>query len=178
VPLSTPVKAVTVGRLVPWKRVDRILEAVAKIPDLGLLIIGDGPERSSLEQQAASLGISARVYFAGQRNREETLGLMSACDIFVLNSTYEGLPHVVLEAMALGLPVVATAVGGTPEVVKDGENGLLIPPGDGNAIVKALRRLCDDQFLHRHLSRGTYNSVTDFRFQAILEATERVLNEH
>jgi len=178
VPLSTPVKAVTVGRLVPWKRVDRILEAIAKIPDLGLVVIGDGPERSSLGQQAASLGISDRVHFAGQRSREETLGLMASCNFFVLNSTYEGLPHVVLEAMALGLPVVATAVGGTPEVVKNGENGLLIPPGDGDAIIEALCRLCNDQFLHRRLSKGAYNSVTDFHLQVILEATERVLNEH
>jgi len=178
VPLSTPVKAVTVGRLVPWKRVDGILEAVEKIPDLGLVVVGDGPERPRLEQQAVSLGIADRVYFAGQRSRTETLGLMAACDLFVLNSTYEGLPHVVLEAMALGLPVVATAVGGTPEVVRDGENGLLIPPGDGDAIVEALYRLCDDQFLHRRLSKGACNSVADFRFQVILEATERVLNEH
>ena len=70
--------------------------------------------------------LSDRVYFAGQRNKEETFALMAACDLFVLNSSYEGFPHVVLEAMCAGLPVVATEVGGTPELVRDGENGLLI----------------------------------------------------
>ena len=178
VPLSTPVKAVTVVRLVPWKGVDGILKAVAKIPDLGLVVVGNGPERPFLERQAASLGISDRVYFAGQWSHEETLGLMAACDFFVLNSTYEGFPHVVLEAMALELPVVATAVGGTPEVVKDGENGLLISLGNGDAIVEAFCRLCNDSSLRCRLAKGAYNSIADFRFQVILEMTEGVLNEY
>lgn len=131
VPLETPVKAVTVGRLIPLKRVDGLLEALKKVPDLGLVVVGDGPERPRLERLARDLGVSDRVYFAGQRSRKETLALMAACDLFVLNSTHEGLPHVVLEAMSLGLPAVATAVGGTPEVVRDGETGVLASPNDG-----------------------------------------------
>ncbi len=151
VPLTTPVKAVTVGRLVPWKRVDKVIEALRKIPELGLVIVGDGPERPQLERLTQELQIQNRVYFARQRPKKETLGLMAACDLFVLNSTYEGLPHVVLEAMALGLPVVATAVGGTPEVVRDGETGILVPSGDEGPAV-ALQRLCSDQQLRRSLA--------------------------
>ena len=90
-------------------------------PTIGLVIVGDGSERKRLEGVANTLDVADRVYFAGQASQAETIRLMAACDFFVLNSTHEGLPHVVLEAMSLGLPVVATAVGGTPEVVCDGE---------------------------------------------------------
>jgi glycosyltransferase involved in cell wall biosynthesis len=114
VPLKTPVKLVTLGRLVSWKRVDQIIEAITKLDQAGLVIIGDGPERSRLEEQAFRVGTADRVSFAGQRNNAEAMALMAACDIFVLNSTYEGFPFVVLEAMSLGLPVVGTAAGGTP----------------------------------------------------------------
>jgi glycosyltransferase involved in cell wall biosynthesis len=91
--------------------VNGLLEALTEVPELGLVVVGDGPERPRLERRARELGVSDRVYFAGQRSKKEALSLMAACDLFVLNSAYEGLPHVVLEAMALGLPVVATAVG-------------------------------------------------------------------
>ncbi|MEM4188257.1 MAG: glycosyltransferase family 4 protein, partial [Candidatus Hadarchaeum sp.] len=143
VPLKTSFRAITVGRLVPWKRIDQLLEALSHLPEIGLVVIGDGPERSQLEALARKLGVSERVHFAGSLSKFETLRLMAACDLFVLNSTYEGLPHVVLEAMALGLPVVATAVGGTPEVVKDGETGILVPP-EGDGLIEALRGLVED----------------------------------
>lgn len=174
VPLKTPIKAVTVGRLVPWKRVEQVLEAVAGVPELGLIVVGDGPERPRLERLAASLGLSGRVWFAGARRREETLGLMMACDVFVLNSTYEGLPHVVLEAMALGLPVVASAVGGTPELIQDGSNGLLIP-AKGDGLAGALARLVADSGMRKRLSEGARRTAAAFGFASMLEATERVL---
>ena len=153
VPLKTPVKAITVGRLVPWKRVDGLIEALREIPELGLVIVGDGPERPRLERIVQELGISDRVYFAGQRSKTETSSLMAACDFFVLNSTYEGHPHAVLEAMALGLPVVATAVGGTPEVVRDGETGVLVP-GRYGALGASLSALARDPALRRRLGRA------------------------
>ena len=153
VPLKTPVKAITVGRLVPWKRVDGLIEALREIPELGLVIVGDGPERPRLERIVQELCISDRVYFAGQRSKTETSSLMAACDFFVLNSTYEGHPHAVLEAMALGLPVVATAVGGTPEVVRDGETGVLVP-GRYGALGASLSALARDPALRRRLGRA------------------------
>jgi glycosyltransferase involved in cell wall biosynthesis len=138
VPLTTRFKIVTVGRLVPWKQIDHLIEALAEIEDAGLVIVGDGPERNRLESLARANNLNDRVFFAGQRSKEETFGLMAACDLFVLNSTYEGFPHVVLEAMCVGLPVIATAVGGTPELVRDGENGTLIAPNSSGALVKTL----------------------------------------
>ena len=175
VPLPTPVKAVTVGRLIPLKRVDQILETVARVRGLGLVIIGDGPERLRLEGLAASLGITKRVYFAGTRPREETLGLMVGCHLLVLNSTHEGFPHVVVEAMALGLPVVATAVGGTPEVVKDGETGVLIPAQDGSLGI-VLLRLAEDQEQRKRLGDAARRWVsTHFTIDRMVDQTESAL---
>lgn len=175
-PLETKVNAVTVGRLVPWKRVDRILEAIAQIRNMGLVIVGDGPERERLERMAWGLGLNDRVYFAGSRSKPETLSLMAACDLFVLNSTYEGLPHVVLEAMSLGLPVVATSVGGTPEVVQHRKNGILISPV-GDDLVATLRWLREDIETRHQLAKGAKETAKAFAFVAMLDATERVLQE-
>jgi glycosyltransferase involved in cell wall biosynthesis len=175
VPLKTPIKAVTVGRLVPWKQVDGLIEALREIHELGLVVVGDGPERPRLERIAQELGVSGRVYFAGQRSKRETLSLMEACDLFVLNSTYEGLPHTVLEAMALGLPVIATAVGGTPEVVRDGETGLLIHSGN-RALEKTLYALVTDEKTRRRLGEKSKKWVREhMSFQVMVTSTEKVL---
>jgi glycosyltransferase involved in cell wall biosynthesis len=175
IPLKTPVKAVTVGRLVPWKQVDGLIEALNEISELGLVVVGDGPERPCLERIAQELGVSGRVYFAGQRSKKETLSLMAACDLFVLNSTYEGLPHTVLEAMALGLPVIATAVGGTPEVVRDGETGLLIHSGN-RALEKTLYALVTDEKTRRRLGEKAKKWVREhMSFQVMVTSTEKVL---
>jgi glycosyltransferase involved in cell wall biosynthesis len=175
IPLKTPVKAVTVGRLIPLKQVDRLIEALREIPELGLVVVGDGPERPRLERIAQELGVSGRVYFAGQRSKKETLSLMAACDFFVLNSSHEGLPHAILEAMALGLPVIATAVGGTPEVVQDGETGLLIHSGN-RALEKTLYALVTDEKTRRRLGEKAKKWVREhMSFQVMVTSTEKVL---
>ncbi len=175
VPLTTPIKAITVGRLIPWKQVDGLLEALKEVPDLGLVVVGDGPERLRLERLAQELKIQNRVYFAGQRPKKEVLGLMAACDLFVLNSTYEGLPHVVLEAMALGLPVVATAVGGTPEVVKSGETGVLVCPKSGT-LREVLRALVADGKARQRLGEGAQRWVQKhLSLKVMVASTEQVL---
>jgi glycosyltransferase involved in cell wall biosynthesis len=174
IPLKTPIKAVTVGRLVPWKQVDGLIEALREIPELGLVVVGDGPERPRLERIAQELGVSGRVYFAGQRSKKETLSLMAACDLFVLNSTYEGLPHTVLEAMALGLPVIATAVGGTPEVVQDGETGLLVPLN--GELTGTLKRVVNDYHLRQVLSQRARHWVCqNLSAEQMVKQTETVL---
>lgn len=175
IPLSTPIKLVTVGRLVPWKRVDGIIEAIANLDHVGLMVVGEGPERSRLEELVSSLGVAERVYFAGYRKKAETLALMAAGDVFVLNSTYEGLPHVVLEAMLLGLPVVATAVGGTPEVVRDGENGILVPLQDGCELSRSIQQLTDNKEMWERLSTAALISAEAFSVPRMLEETEAVL---
>jgi glycosyltransferase involved in cell wall biosynthesis len=174
IPLKTPIKAVTVGRLIPLKQVDRLIEALREIPELGLVVVGDGPERPRLERIAQELGVSGRVYFAGQRSKKETLSLMAACDFFVLNSTHEGLPHAILEAMALGLPVIATAVGGTPEVVRDGETGVLVL--EQNGVIKALLTLARDPAFRRRLGEAARQWISDrFGMENMIRLTEESL---
>jgi glycosyltransferase involved in cell wall biosynthesis len=175
VPLQTPVKAVTVGRLISWKRVDQIIEAIAWCNGMGLVIVGDGPKREPLEELARTLGLADRIYFAGQRSKTETLSLMAACDLFVLNSTYEGFPHVVLEAMGLGLPAVVTAVGGTPEVVQDGKNGLLIDPMANAELSERLLQLIPSPLQRQRLARKAKHTVERFRLSVMLAETEAVL---
>lgn len=175
VPVRSSIRIVTVGRLVPWKRVDQILEAIARLDEIGLVIVGDGPEGPRLKELAQALGVADRTYFAGQRSKSETLALMSACDIFVLNSTYEGLPHVVLEAMSLGLPVVATAVGGTPEVVRHGENGLAIQPGDADSLYEALRELASSPENRHKFVANALKTAKSFSYSRMVEETQRVL---
>jgi glycosyltransferase involved in cell wall biosynthesis len=119
-----------------------------------------------------------RVYFAGQRSKEETFALMFSCDVFVLNSTYEGFPHVVLEAMGAGLPVIATAVGGTPELVRHGENGLLIELNADGMLSKTLCKLVSSFEERRRLAAGAQQSTQRFRQTGMIEATTAVLRAH
>jgi glycosyltransferase involved in cell wall biosynthesis len=173
--VSTPIKVVTVGRLVPWKRIDHLIEAVTECKDTGLVVVGDGPERGRLEDIVWKNQLTDRVYFAGQKSKAETFVLMAACDLFVLNSSYEGFPHVVLEAMSAGLPVVATAAGGTPELVSDGENGLLIAPNANGALSKTLMKLVTSSEERQCLAAGARETIQRFQRSAMIEATEAAL---
>ena len=174
-PLATPLKLVTVGRLVPLKRIDRVIEAVAPCDGVGLVIVGDGPERERLEHLARACGMAERVHVAGRHSQAETLALMAACDLFVLNSTHEGLPHAVLEAMALGLPVVATAVGGTPELVEDGVNGLLVPPDAPGALAEVIMKLCASPRERQRLAMGARCTAARCTLPAMVAQTEALL---
>jgi glycosyltransferase involved in cell wall biosynthesis len=129
----------TVCRLVPWKGVDRLIKALTVIDNTRLVVAGEGAERHNLMRQARMHGVSNRVVFLGQIGQNEVNAVLKQADVFVLNSSYEGLPHVVLEAMAAGVLVVATDVGGTAEVVTHRETGLLVQSGDDAALLSALR---------------------------------------
>lgn len=175
--LSARIKVVTVGRLVPWKKIDHLIEAIAECKETGLVVVGDGPERSRLEELVRARQLAERVYFAGQRSTAETLSLMAACDLFVLNSTYEGFPHVVLEAMSVGLPVVATAVGGTPELIRNGENGVLVAPNANGSLSKTLIQLVSSPAERQRLAGGALQTVERFRHSTMVENTQSVLQK-
>jgi glycosyltransferase involved in cell wall biosynthesis len=168
---------ICVARLVRWKGIDRLIDFVAARVDLRLVIVGDGPERVALDRLAVVSGAKARVLFAGNVPREQVGGWMRAADIFVLNSSYEGLPHIVLEAFAAEVPVIATAAGGTPEIVRDGENGLLIPSADDHALAEAIARLRKTPDLRQTLIAGGRRTlVQNFQWDALVEQTEHVLS--
>lgn len=145
----------TVGRMAEVKNHPLLLRAAAPLlrEDSWLLIAGDGPERAATEALAAELGVSERVIFLGETR--EVAEALNALDVFALSSKVEGLPLVIAEAMATGLPVVATAVGGVPGVVSDGETGFLVAAEDEKALRERLRRLQDDPRLAAELgARG------------------------
>ncbi len=129
-----------VGRLVPVKRFDVLLRAIARtlvrVPEAKLLLIGDGPLFNELKHLAAQLNISHAVRFTGYRH--DARQLLAGCDVFVMSSDMEGLPVVLLEAMDALVPVVATSVGGVPEVVAAPHTGLLVPPSDPESLAEAI----------------------------------------
>src|SRR5690606_1402073 len=131
-------RALFVGRLTNWKGVDTLLLAVRDLPEVDLAIVGDGPERPALEALARQLGLGGRAAFLGRLGRAETRREMLRSHVLVLPSLYEGLSHTLLEAGAVGLPCIASRCGGNPEVIADGENGLLVPPEDPAALGAAL----------------------------------------
>ena len=132
------------GRLTAQKSLDVALVAVAANDGVTFLVVGDGDQRAPLEARAG-----ARVRFLGALPRARVLEVFSAADASLLSSAWENFPHTAVEALAVGTPVIATAVGGVPEVVIDGENGLLVPAGDSDALADAIRRFFSDEALRR-----------------------------
>ena len=118
-----------------------------------------------------------RVRFLGPLPREDVLKVFRAADAALLTSAWENLPHTVLEALAVGTPVVATAVGGVPEVVRDGENGLLVAPGDLDGLAEAIRRVSADEPLRRGLAAAAAGSVEDLSEPRILRRIVEILEQ-
>src|SRR5439155_472331 len=137
----------------------RPLEALRDVPDARLVLVGNGPELERLQHLAASLGVIRRISFAGALPREGVLRRLAGARAALLPSLWENLPHAAVEALSVGTPVVATSVGGVPEVVRDGVNGLLVPPGDVAALAGAMRRLIDDGMLRDVLASAAQPSV-------------------
>ncbi|MBT7913813.1 glycosyltransferase, partial [Candidatus Bathyarchaeota archaeon] len=150
-----------VGLLVPIKGLEVLLEAVHQVDDERLLciLVGDGTLRECLEKQANETGLEGQVLFAGSRSSQEIPVWMNAADLLVLPSFSEGRPNVVLEAQACGLPVLATRVGGTPELVTDGSDGLLVDSGDTRQLADGIITLMSDESYRRQLGRGGRESI-------------------
>jgi glycosyltransferase involved in cell wall biosynthesis len=167
--LSIPPDRIVVGVVATLqdKKGHRVLlDAVAQTAGLEhvwLMLIGDGPERRALEAYATTLGIRERVTFCG--TRRDLGNLLPAMDVFALPSLWEGLPLALILAMGAGRPVVATGIAGIPEVVSDGETGLLVEPGDPVALGSALARMCGDAALRARVGAAARASVRE-RFGA------------
>jgi len=166
----------SVGRLTEVKRQDLLLRAVATLagsfPELRLLLVGDGPERARLEEFAVTLGVAERTVFAGYQAHPEQY--LAAMDLFALTSRHEALPLALLEAWASELPVVASAVGGIPKMVEQGETGLLFPSGDCEGLVDALRTVLSNQKLARKLaSAGAAEVQAKYSLQRMADDYEQ-----
>lgn len=159
-----------VGRLASVKGLPVLLEAVARLrerhPAIELVVIGDGAERPELERAAARLGLDGNVRFLGYRSQEEIRRQLVDADVFVLPSFAEGVPAVLMEALASGVPAVATNVGGTSELLIDGVNGCLVAPGDQRVLVESIGRLMADGQLRSRLGRAGRRTIeTDFNLE-------------
>jgi glycosyltransferase involved in cell wall biosynthesis len=126
-----------------------------------LRFVGDGPDRSELEREVEARGLSRCVLFTGNVNQDELRAIYRESDALVLSSFGEGLPVVLMEAMAMEVPCIATWVAGVPELIRDGANGLLVPPADEGSLAGAILRLMSDPDLRFKLGREARRTVLD-----------------
>ena len=161
----TGTRLMFVGRLDAVKGVPVLLEAFAEAiadrPDLRLTLVGDGPDRAALEAEVAARGLTGAVEFAGYRSQSEVAEMLAIHDALVLPSFAEGVPVVLMEAAAAALPVIATAVGGVGELVKHGQTGVLVPPGDGAALREAILQIMGDGALRARMGAAGRTVVED-----------------
>lgn len=178
--LNTPT-IISIGRLVPWKgfvELIKILPEIHKqVQDVHLLIIGDGPDKTRLENIINDYHLQNNVILLGQLPYHQTQSYIKAADLLVLNSSYEGLSHVLLEGMAVGVPIVATDVGGNGEVIQNGVNGLLVSFNNQQALIAAIIKCLTD----KELVAGFIDSYSDilkqFEHQRLVEQTMSVLTK-
>lgn len=167
-----------VGRLALQKAPDVLVSAFCRVaqahPDALLLIVGDGPLRPVLRRECEQLGVMDRVLWAGERNGQRT---MPAFDVLVLPSRYEGLPHVLLEGLVAGLPIVATEAASAGLVVEPGENGLVVPEEDPEAVAHAIMRLLENEKERAAFGRASRLRASRFSHRRMVEGTLGVYRE-
>ena len=164
---------VNVGRLAAYKGQEFLIRAMPEVlraePQVRLVLVGDGPRRAEFEELATTLDVAGRVVFAGEHH--DVASILAGADLFVLPSTEEGLPHALLEAMAMGVPSVATAVGGVPELLEG--CGALVPPGDPGALARAILDLLKDRERALAWARAGRESVCrSYSLDRMVEATD------
>lgn len=166
----------TIAELHPIKRLDKAITSISvlvkEFPTLRFIIIHDGEMRTKLEEQVRDLGLEHHVFFTG--TIENAARLLPAFDAFVLPSKSEAFAYVLLEAGQAKLPVVATRVGGIPDIIEDGVNGTLVPPGDTPVLTAALRSLISDEKLRDRLAQAHFEKSQTFTLEKMVNETEDV----
>jgi glycosyltransferase involved in cell wall biosynthesis len=163
------------GRLTAQKSLHVAVEALARTDGVSLVIAGEGPDRPGLERLSAELGLGERVRFVGPKPRVGVLELFRAADATILSSSWENFPHTVVEALAVGTPVLATRTGGVAEVVQHEHNGLLVDPGDTAALGDAIRRFFEDAQLQQRLRAAAAPSVAAYAHDQVYGRLEQTL---
>lgn len=161
----------TVARLVPWKGIDMLIKILPRFnKEIQLVVVGDGPDMQRLKDLAHTTGVEKRVIFRGQIPHNKVISLyLKAADVFVLPSSYEGLPHTILEAMTVGIPIVATNLGGIPEVIEDSKEGLLFKPGDLSSLEDSISRLLEDRDTALKFVENAKEKVKQFNWDTLRE---------
>lgn len=176
-----PHQIVVTARLVEWKGIDGIIRAVSILkndyPDVKLIIAGDGPEEKNLKELTRKLNLEDNVNFLGRVSRAETWHIRKQSAVYVLNSTYEGLPHTALTTFAAEIPIVATNISGTNEAVYHEKTGLLVEPGDDAGLANAIKKLFEDKDLCKRLVEGASKIMKEkFSLDAHINKFEEILN--
>jgi colanic acid/amylovoran biosynthesis glycosyltransferase len=162
---TSPIRLLCVGRLAPEKGQIFLLNAMVELcrtgPPLRLHLVGDGPDRAWLEREASAIGVAANIEFEGWVDGTRLKTLYAQTDVFVLPSLAEGIPMVLMEAMAMEIPCVATWVGGVADLIRPEIDGLLIPPADAGALTAAIERLREDPELRKRLGASGRQRVLE-----------------
>jgi glycosyltransferase involved in cell wall biosynthesis len=164
-------RIVTIARLIALKNIDAVIKAVDRVSGAHLIIVGDGPERANLEALANN---KTGIVFTGALRNEDAVAVLASADVMVLNSSHEGLSHVLIEALMAGVPIVATRTGGNPEILAD-ESGILVPVGDTVALARELQRLNEDPELRTRLGKAARARAEAFSLATMLERTKTIL---
>jgi glycosyltransferase involved in cell wall biosynthesis len=165
------------GRLTAQKSLGVALGALARVPGVQLVIAGEGDQQAALTHEAESLGVADRVRFLGALRRTRVVELFAAADASILSSSWENFPHTVVEALAVGTPVIATAAGGIGEVVQSGTNGLLVASGDVEALAQAIAEFFADDELRSRLRAAAQPSVAEYAPERVFTRLEQTLLE-
>ena len=167
-----------VGTLRPIKGLEYLVQALnimgKKGPRVKLMLVGDGEEKEHLEGLVGELELEEDVMFIGRVPNEEIPEYMAASDVFVLPSLSEGFPNVVLQAMAAGLPIIASKVGGLPEIIEEGGNGFLVEPKNAAQIADRISQLLEDDELRLKISRNNRRKATQYSWEAVVDRLEEV----
>lgn len=168
------------GRLVPWKGFRMLIKLMPQLLQVNqffrLIIVGDGDEMSVLSTMVRNLGLERKVFVVGKKSSAELALYLAAADLFVLNTSYEGFSHQVLEAMAAGVPVITTTAGGNREAVTQGENGFLVRYNDEFNLVEAIKTLWREQELREQFIANGKQTAAGFTARRMEEQTVALLN--
>jgi glycosyltransferase involved in cell wall biosynthesis len=167
-------EVVFVGRLTRHRAIDVLIDAMRDCPGERLTIVGDGPDRSALERRARGL---ANVSFVGAVPHADVKTHLERARMLVLPSRHEGQPNIVMEAMAFGVPVIATRVGGVPDLISHGHNGWLVEPGDPASVARAIQRLSSDPALRGRLAANALREIRRYAWPDVMNGCEQMLQE-
>jgi glycosyltransferase involved in cell wall biosynthesis len=165
-------RIVIVARLVPWKRIDGLIDAVEGT-SMSLVVVGDGPEEEPLKKRAREK-LGGACVFTGALTPKDAHAVLRECDVLALNSTYEGMSHVLIEALMTGLPIVATDAGGNREVLKE-DSAILVPVEDTGALRDGLSKLAEDPQLRGRLGEAALKRAEAFSVPVMLARTKELL---
>ena len=165
----------TNARLTPWKGVDMLIkimpQLIERYNDIKFIIISEGPERKNLEKLAVDLDVEDHVIFLGRVSRKLVVEYLKISDVFVLNTNYEGMSHVLLEAMKVGTPIITTRAGGNPETIKDKETGILVDYRDKEQWINAIIQILDNSDLAQELVKNAKEDLKRFNWNNLVKET-------